>query len=251
MIDMEITVKCVYDEGALEDTPLIGAKGFSVLIEADGRRVLVDTGLRDRYLKHNIEELEIDPASIEAVVITQPHPDNCRALNALLDMREEPVKVYAPEGLYDGKNGFLPGSIGLSDENRSKAQIDTSEGWIDVVPGVTLTPYIDSDGYRERFVVIQARRTTVISGRGVEGPGSVLDLVKDHSGSYPEAYLGAVLLEKAKKPVAKAFADDFVSRNCNRLLLNHCTGRDGITNLRTHLGLHGVEDFFVGSVYKG
>lgn len=249
---MEVTVTGIYDEGALEDTAYIGAKGFSVMIDAGGRKVLVDTGLRDRYLKHNLEQTDINLSEVEAVVITQSHPDNCRALDGFLDLVEGPVKVYAPEGLYDGKKGLFPGSVGLSEENRPKAEFDHSDGWIEVVPGVTLTPYAVSDnGYMERFIIIKARRTTVVSGRGVGGPSRALDMAKDRFGEYPEAFLGAVLLEKAKKPVAELYAEDFSSRRCSRLLLNHCTGRDGMVNLRTKLGLHGVDDFYVGSVYKG
>ena len=127
-------ILCVYDEGSVVDTPLIGAKGFSMLIESGGKRVLFDTGLRDRYLSHNLEYLEIDPDSIDAVVVSQSHPDNCRAINALLDQRSEPVDVYAPSGLYAGKKGVLSKSAGLSDENRAKARLHNLEGWFEVAP---------------------------------------------------------------------------------------------------------------------
>ena len=243
---MSVTITGVYDEGAMEDTPLIGAKGFSVLIDDDGRRILVDTGLRGRYLKHNLENLEVDPESIEAVIITQAHPDNSRGLDGLLDSRASPLKVYAPAGLYGGKGGLFTRSVGISDENRPKADIDVSDGWIEVTPDITVTPYFDG----ERFVAVKGRRLTVISGRGTAGPSAALDAVKDRFGRYPDAFLGSVLLEKAKKPVAEAYADVFRASGCGLLYLNHATGRDGMVNLRTHLGLKGVEDFYVGSVFK-
>jgi hypothetical protein len=34
------------------------------------------------------------------------------------------------------------------------------------------------------------------------------------------------------------------------LYINHCVGRDGMVNLRVHLGLDGVNDFYVGNVYQ-
>lgn len=247
---METVITCVYDEGALEDTPLIGAKGFSVLVDADGKRVLFDTGLRDRYLKHNLENLDIDPESISAVVISQDHPDNCRALDGFLSERKSPVDVYAPSGTYDGKKGIFSGSVGVSDENRGKMNLITDDGWIEVVPGVTITPYTDTNGYRERFLVVKGRRSNVVSGRGVGGPANVLQMHFDRYGRYPEAFIGAVLLEKKKKPVAEQYATEFSSCGVTILKLNHCTGRDGMTNLRTHLGLHGVDEFYVGSEYK-
>lgn len=243
---MAVTITGVYDEGAMEDTPLIGAKGFSVLIDDDGRRVLVDTGLRGRYLKHNLENLDVDPESVEAVVVTQAHPDNSRGLDGFLDMRASAVKVYAPAGLYDSKCGLLGRSVGISDENRPKADIDVGEGWIEVTPSVTVTPYVGG----ERFVVVKGKRLTVISGRGASGPSAALEAVRDRFGRYPDAFVGSVLLEKAKKPVAEAYANDFLASGCGMLYLNHSTGRDGMVNLRVHLGLKGVEDFYVGSVFR-
>lgn len=248
---MDIKVTMLYDEGSLENTQLIGAKGFSALVDADGRKVLFDTGLRDRYLRHNAEYLEVDADSVESVVISQTHPDNCRALEGFLDMRGSPVRVYAPAGVYDGKKGILSTKAGLSDENRTKVELDHAEGWFDVVPGVTVTPYVQTEGWSERFLVLQGRRLTVVSGRGVGGPAAVMDMVRDRFGRYPDAFIGSVLLEKKKKPVAEQYALDFSSRGCGRLMLNHATGRDGMVNLRTHLGLRGVEDFYVGMTYKG
>ena len=248
---MEATVTSVYDEGAIEDTPLIGAKGFSALVDVGGRRVLFDTGLRDRYLRHNLENLEIDPESIEAVVVSQAHPDNCRAINGFLDIREGPVDVYAPEGLYDRKRGMFSSSIGLSDENRAKAVLHPLVGWMEVVPGVTVTPAFDTGGYLEAFLVVQGRKITILSGRGVGGPARVLDSVRERYGRDADSFVGAVLLEKKKKPLASEYANDFLSHGSPRLLLNHCTGRDGMVNLRTSLGLNGVEEFYVGMVYKG
>ena len=64
-------VLSVYDEGALEDTPFIGATGFSVLVEVDGQRTLFDTGMRGRYLIHNLDYLDVKPDMIDRVVISQ------------------------------------------------------------------------------------------------------------------------------------------------------------------------------------
>ncbi len=251
MIIMDAVITCVYDEGALEDTALIGAKGFSLLIERDGKRVLMDTGLRDRYLKHNLENLEIDPQSIDAVVISQSHPDNSRALDGFLDMRESPVDVYAPDGLYAGSKGMFSHSVGVSDENRAKANFRNDNGWVEVFPGITLTPFHRSESGAERFLIVEGRRLNVLSGRGIDGPAPALELVYQRYNRYPDAFVGSVLLEKKKKPVAETYAEDFSSRSVGILRLNHSVGRDGIMNLRTKLGLHGVDEFYVGTVYKG
>lgn len=242
-----VRVLCVYDEGSVVDTPLIGAKGFSVLVESEGRRVLFDTGLRDRYLMHNLEHLDIDPASIDLVVVSQSCPDNCRAINGLLDARDVPLDILAPEGLYSGRKGMLSKSAGLSDENREKARLRPISGWEEVAPKVWVTPQIASDdGYAESYLAIEGSRLAVISGRGHAGPAPALSAVRGRFGRDVRTFVGAVLLEKRKKPIAQAYASDFDSYGCTDLHLNHCTGRDGMTNLRTHFGLKGVDEFYVG-----
>lgn len=240
-------ILCVYDEGAVVDTPLIGAKGFSVMVESEGKRVLFDTGLRDRYLIHNMEHLEIDSASIDAVAISQKCPDNSRGINGFLEARESPVDVYAPEGVYDGKRGILSRSVGLSEENRAKAVIHQIDGWIEIIPKVWITPQLTSqDGSSESFLVVEGKSLAVVSGRGCSGPGLPLGAVRERFGRDAKTFVGAVLLEKKKKPFAEAYAAEFEAYGCKDLHLNHCVGPDGMSNLRTHFGLKGVNEFYAG-----
>ena len=96
---MGAKITCVYDEGSKPATSLIGAKGTSMLVEKDGKRILFNTGLRDRYLVHNMEHLEIDAATIDMVVVSQSNPCDSGALNGLLKLREQPIDVYCPTGL--------------------------------------------------------------------------------------------------------------------------------------------------------
>ena len=57
---MTTRITCVYDEGSQPNTSLIGAKGTSLLVDTGERKVLFNVGLRDRYLSHNMDFLDID-----------------------------------------------------------------------------------------------------------------------------------------------------------------------------------------------
>ncbi len=217
-----------------------------MLVESQGKRLLFDVGLRDRYLEHNMECLDIDPESIDAVVVSQTHPDNCRGINGLLSQRSTPVEVVAPAGVFAGKKGMLSSSVGLDDEAREKAVIRDIAGWEEVIPDVWVSPQIEEAGYAESYLVLRGMHLTIVSGRGHAGPGRILDAAKDRFGMEPRNFVGAVFLEKKKKPVAKQYADDFNAHGCTGLHLNHCTGQDGMTMMRTHFGLKGVEEFYVG-----
>jgi len=245
---MSVKITCVYDEGSQPYTSLIGAKGTSFLVEKDGKKVLFNTGLRDRYLIHNMEFLEIDPESIDAVVVSQSNPSDAGALNGFLKIRETPINVYAPKGLY-GTKSLLSRGVGLAESNAPKANFIELGGWEEVLPGIHITPFIyDEKGYGETFMVVEnGSKLIILSGRCSCGPEKFISAVKDHFDRTISAFIGPVFLEKKKKPVAEQYAN--VLKEIPDLYLNHCTGRDGMTNLRVHLGLAGVSDFYVGDTY--
>jgi len=242
-------ITCVYDEGAKENTSLIGAKGSAMLVETGGKRLLFDTGLRGRYLVHNLDCLMIEPDSIDVVVVSQNHPDNCRGLDGLLKERTKPVDVYAMEGMYEKKSGLF--SKKGESESDGDAVMHFDEGWIEPVPGVFRTPYFDSgNGYREAYLVIDAPRgLAILSGRGVGGPENVLSQAESRFGKKVKAFIGSVDLEKKKKPVADGYSASFSAHSVEDVYLNHRTGRDGITNVRVNLGLAGVKEFYAGFAY--
>ncbi|MBR4226817.1 MAG: MBL fold metallo-hydrolase [Candidatus Methanomethylophilaceae archaeon] len=247
---MSFKVTCVYDEGAKENTSLIGAKGSAMLVDMGGKRLLFDTGLRGRYLAHNLGCLDVDPDSIDAVVVSQAHPDNSRGLDGLLKERTKPVEVYAMEGMYAARSGLLS-RPGISEASSANASLRFDEGWVEPVPNVFRTPYLDAgNGYREAYLVIDAPRgLAVLSGRGVGGPENALMEAESRFGKKVMAFLGSVDLEKRKRPVADGYAASFVAHSVSDLRLNHRTGRDGMTNLRVNLGLAAVKDFYAGFSY--
>jgi len=245
-----VTIRCVYDEGAIEETPLIGAKGTSFVIESEGKRLLFDTGLRHRYLLHNMEHLEIAPDSIDAVAISQTHPDNCRALNGFLDARTAPVPVYCPVGVREGQKGLF-GNKGVSEENAQKADFQDFSGWTEVIPKVWLSPSMEyTNGYSEMFLVIASRKLAVVSGRGVAGPDVILAEAERRFGRKPGVFVGSLLLAKKMKQEAARYADDFESMGVTDIYLNHCTSPEAMTNLRVKLGLNGVKAFYVGQTLE-
>ena len=63
--------------------PGVGEWGFSALVEADGKRFLVDTGARPNTVLENARELGIDLSGVTDVVLTHNHGDHTGGLLTL------------------------------------------------------------------------------------------------------------------------------------------------------------------------
>ena len=99
----------------------IGEWGFAALVEADGRRLLVDTGARPETVLRNAAELGIDLSKVTDVVITHNHRDHTGGLIVLrrelakqdpraLSRAHVASKIFLSRLSPDGKeeNGLLP-----------------------------------------------------------------------------------------------------------------------------------------------
>src|SRR3984885_14245431 len=72
------------------DTKGRGEWGFSALIEADGHRVLLDTGAHPDTVLQNARDLKIDLSDVQDVILTHNHWDD---VGGLLTLRKEMMKT--------------------------------------------------------------------------------------------------------------------------------------------------------------
>ena len=94
----------------------IGEWGFSALVEADGRRILFDTGARPETVLANAKELRIDLAGVSDLVISHNHGDHTGGLLALrksLSERDPAALTRA----HVGPGIFWPRPTGTGDAN--------------------------------------------------------------------------------------------------------------------------------------
>jgi 7,8-dihydropterin-6-yl-methyl-4-(beta-D-ribofuranosyl)aminobenzene 5'-phosphate synthase len=267
---MQAKILSVYDEGAFENTPLIGAKGLSVLIDVDGQRTLFDTGLRGRYLMHNMDALRIDPESIDRVVLSHGHKDHTGGLNGLLAEREQPLPIYAHPGCWSrrrsdwhGLNIIDASAPKIPDDLLPKAKIIDVDDWTQLSDNLWISAPVpgsargfkvkDESGWKQdraddEVVLVLCTKSgpVVVCGCCHAGVAAVLDMVKGRFGRSAYALIGGTHLLKLKKEAVAPTAAAIVSHNVQKLYLNHCTGVDGIMHLRGQLSLNAVDDFYVG-----
>ena len=76
-----------------------GSEGNATLIECGDTRVLVDAGFSPRELARRLRTIDVEPASIEACVITHEHLDHARG--AVRSAKKWGWKLFASHGTAD------------------------------------------------------------------------------------------------------------------------------------------------------
>lgn len=90
---MKLTV--LSDNNTLIDKYLLGEPGFSCLIEAEGKRFLLDTGYFGIFAK-NAEALGISWRDVDGVVLSHCHDDHTKGLEAFFIEGPRPLLVAHP-----------------------------------------------------------------------------------------------------------------------------------------------------------
>jgi len=94
-----------------------GSKGNSVFVESHYARILVDVGLSARQIETRLKMLQIDPASIDAIVLTHAHNDHVRGAGVFA--RRFGVPIYAHPQTLDDITHLFSGKESLHPWNES------------------------------------------------------------------------------------------------------------------------------------
>ena len=241
---MKAKVLSVYDEGAVENTPYIGAEGISILVEVDGERTLLDTGMRGRYLIHNLDYLDIKVDSIDRVVISHNHKANMGGLRKLLDNRTEPLDVYV-NGSFGGLRRLFGRSL-FSEEQASRADFHVMNGNTDLSEHLkVIGPFGGLEEYS--LVLSSSKGPVVISSCYHSGVGPVLTEVRTVYGKDPCDLIGGLHVKRANQAKIDPVADVVKDFGSPHMHLCHCAENGAMTYMRVRFNLKGVDDFYVGT----
>lgn len=248
----------------------IGEWGFSALVEADGRRVLVDTGNRPETVLQNAKELGVDLSTVSEVILTHNHHDH---VGGLLTLRRELMKqnpsalsrVRVAKGIFysrPGAKGEMNQMIAIKGEYEATGgqfiEHDHAEeifpgGWLTgpvprvypernwSVTGKVKTPTGDvEDNIPEdqSLVINTAQGLILISGCGHAGIINTLTMARGEFPNEPVyAVLGGFHLVAATDSEVDWTADKLKEFRMSYFMGAHCTGIDSVYRIRQRLGL--------------
>jgi 7,8-dihydropterin-6-yl-methyl-4-(beta-D-ribofuranosyl)aminobenzene 5'-phosphate synthase len=252
------------------DTAGLGEWGFAALVDADGHRVLVDTGSHPNTVMDNARDLGIDLSSVEEVILTHNHWDH---VQGLLTIRREMMKknpkalsiVHVAEGIFDSRpsdHGERNQMIGIRKEfEATGGRFVVHSSLSELFPGAWLTgpvprPFpernwsgtgqvLTSSGLVEdnipedqSLVLDTPRGLVVLTGCGHAGIVNIVTFAEKHFDKRPiYGIVGGLHLFAANDQQINWTAAKLNEYGVANLLAAHCTGIEATYRLRDTLHL--------------
>jgi 7,8-dihydropterin-6-yl-methyl-4-(beta-D-ribofuranosyl)aminobenzene 5'-phosphate synthase len=248
----------------------IGEWGFSALVEADGHRILVDTGARAETVLQNARELNVDLSGVQEVILTHNHDDHVGGLMTLRRamMKKNPAAlsvVYVSRGIFYSRpsaQGEGNPMIAIRKEYEATGgRFVENSGGADIFPGAWLTGPVPRK-YPERnwsvsgkvqtpdglvedtipedqsLVLDTTQGLVVLTGCGHAGIVNILtDAATKFPGRHVDAVIGGLHLFRASDEQLNWTGDEFRQFKVANLLGAHCTGIEAVYRLRQRVGL--------------
>jgi 7,8-dihydropterin-6-yl-methyl-4-(beta-D-ribofuranosyl)aminobenzene 5'-phosphate synthase len=256
----------------------IGEWGFAALVEADGKKILFDTGARPNTVLENGKELKIDLSDVQDVILSHFHDDHTTGLMTLRHefAKKNPAalsRVHVGNGIFLERRGRQRNPM-----IEAKKEYEATGGKFivhdkpeEIVPGVWLTgpvprtypeknypagievkegdAWVEDNLPEDQSLVFNTPRGLVLlAGCGHAGVINTLEYARKVIRPAPiDAAIGGFHLYNAKDEQLNWTADKLKEFQIVQILGAHCTGIESVYRLRQRLGLS-RHDCVVGTV---
>lgn len=240
--------------------------GLSLYIEANGKRILFDTGRGELFLA-NAKKLQVDIASVDYTVLSHAHHDHSGGLLPFL--RENPqARIYLQEsaaGKYYSKRpeGDM-GQIGLDDGLIQSGRLVFTDDRYEIAPGLELfsgvrgreffslankTLFMDKDGeltedtfaHEQNLIVTEGDTVALFAGCAHNGIVNILKRMTELGYRAPDYVFGGFHLfnpsfKKSEDPALVRGVGEYLTKTPSVYFTGHCTGQEAYELLQGMMG---------------
>jgi len=247
-----LKITCLSEESAPR-LPFWGAHGLSFLIEADGKKILFDTGSYSDVLSHNSQSLNFDLSTIDAFFLSHTHDDHSGGLFGISnDIKDKPMYCTS-----DAFSDRMPESEELK---KIMTNVNIISHDKEIFPGVIVIKEEKSINPKypvnESFIVADLEGKGLILILGCSHPGieHIIDRVKLIFEGIPiHAIVGGLHLKDSSDEEIARLVSLIKKEKIQIVLANHCTGFKALKELSTELpeATKFITDTVTGSFHTG
>lgn len=239
-----------------------GEWGLSFLIEAGGKKILLDTGESSLFLK-NASKMNIDISKVDYAVLSHAHYDHANGIETFFNHNSK-AKFYFRKQVEENcylKLGFFKQYIGIPKNimHKYENRIERVTGDFELFENVYLVPhytknrqeigkqnhmYIKRDGRwfpddfaHEQSLVIDTKEGLVIfNSCSHTGANHIIDEVSKRFKKNVRMMIGGFHISKKRKNEVIALSKALLQTGVKEIYTGHCTGKKSFQVLQKELG---------------
>lgn len=217
-------------KGSKEDPSEKG--GLSVWVEIEDKVVLFDTGGETGQIVENIQEMGLDAARIDAVVVSHNQVDSVHGLAEVLAATEMKAKVYVP----------VPAGEAIWQQNSEAEVVEVAQPMVIAPDAWLVGPIIELDANAgtisvQALVLKSNDGLVVVVGCSDRGVVAVIKRVKEIFGEAKiNLVAGAFHFRGSSRREIQEFSSKLQQLGVERLALSECTGGPALKNFRKEWG---------------
>ncbi|MCK4631131.1 MAG: MBL fold metallo-hydrolase, partial [Bacteroidales bacterium] len=190
------------------------AWGFSCFIEGTEKNILFDTGGEGEILMHNIDKLNINPESVDIIVISHNHWDHTGGLFTFLE-KKSGIPVYLPHS--------FPKEF-IDKVKDAKATVILTNEPVEICKDVFSTGEIEGPVNEQSLIVKTNKGLVVVTGCSHPGIVNIIKRVQEIMGEEVYLVFGGFHLMKHSEKDVKEIISQFRKLGVKKCGATHCTG---------------------------
>ncbi len=225
-----VTITIVYDNNPY-DNRLTTDWGFSCVVQVQKEMILFDTGRDGSILLANMAKLGIDPAEIQAVVLSHIHDDHTGGLAEFLRLNNK-VTVYMPASFPQEMKREVSASGANLEEIFESRQIFNN---------VLTTGLLDGDVEEQSLLIRTFQGLVVITGCAHPGIINVVEKAEETTKDRVYLVMGGFHLVDASPAEINSIAESLLNLGVEEVAPCHCSGAEAMGLFKQYFGENYIE----------